>query len=335
MTFGEEWGWGASVEECRKLFNAYLDHGGNFIDTANYYTNGSSENIVGELSQGIRDQLVIATKYTLNLNPEKNANGGGNHRKNMMRSVEQSLRRLRTDYIDLYWIHIWDKVTPVEEIMRGLDDLVSSGKVLYTGFSDAPAWVVAKGNTLAENHGWNKFAALQLEYNLIERGIERELLPLARHDDLAVLAWSPLSMGLLSGKYRSASDKGQSGRGEFIDHRLTERNIRIIDTLVAVAAEIGASPAAIALRWLQYQYHQVIPILGARKLDQLLDNLTSVNYELTPEQLHRLNEASKMEMGFPYDFFSSQEQVHDVWSRVNGVFKADVLSEAERRAVRR
>jgi aryl-alcohol dehydrogenase-like predicted oxidoreductase len=168
MTFGENWGWGASIEECRKLFNAYLDQGGNFIDTANNYTNGSSETIVGELTKGVRDKVVIATKYTLNTDPEKNINAGGNHRRNMVRAVEQSLQRLKTDYIDLYWVHVWDKVTPIEEIMRGLDDLVSAGKIVYTGFSDAPAWLIAKGNTLAECRGWNKFIALQLEYNLVD-----------------------------------------------------------------------------------------------------------------------------------------------------------------------
>jgi aryl-alcohol dehydrogenase-like predicted oxidoreductase len=335
MTFGEEWGWGASLEECGKLFNAYLDHGGNFIDTANYYTNGSSETIVGELSKGIRDRLVLATKYTLNTDPEKNINAGGNHRKNMVRAVEHSLRRLQTDYIDLYWVHIWDKATPIDEILRGLDDLVSSGKIVYTGFSDVPAWVFAKGNALAESLGWNKFAALQLEYNLLERGIERELLPLAKHDDLALLAWSPLAMGLLSGKYRSANDKGQSGRADLVDARLTERNIAIINTLVEVAAELGASPAAIALRWLQHQYHQVIPILGARKLDQLLDNLKSIQYELSESQLKRLDEASKIELGFPYSMLANTESVHGIWERVNGVFNGDVAREVERRAGRR
>lgn len=335
MTFGEDWGWGASVEECSKLFNAYLDHGGNFIDTANYYTNGSSETIVGELSKGIRERLVIATKYTLNTDPENNSNAGGNHRKNMVRAVEQSLRRLQTDYIDLYWVHIWDKLTPIEEIMRGLDDLVSAGKIVYTGFSDVPAWVVAKGNAMAEVRGWNKFAALQLEYNLAQRGIERELLPLAKHDDLAILAWSPLAMGLLSGKYRSTQDKGLSGRSSFVDGRLTDRNIGIINTLVEVAAELGAAPAAIALRWLQYQYHQVIPILGARKLDQLLDNLSSIKYELTDAHLKRLDEASRIELGFPYEMLASQERAHGVWERVNGVFNADMQKEVERRAGRR
>lgn len=335
MTFGEEFGWGASLEESRKLLHTFLDYGGNFIDTANYYTNGSSETILGELSKDIRERLVIATKYTLSMDPRHNVNAGGNHRKNMVRAVEQSLQRLQTDYIDIYWVHIWDRLTPVEEVMRGLDDLVSAGKIVYTGISDAPAWIVAKSNMLAEWRGWNKFAALQLEYNLLERGIERELLPLARHDDLAVLAWSPLAMGLLSGKYRSLSDKGQSGRSSFVDSRLNERSLQIISTLVQVAEELGASPAAIALRWLQYQYHQVIPILGARKLEQLRDNLSGLQYELDASQLERLNNISKIDLGFPYDMITDVPPgVHNVPQLINGTFKEDMLTEIVRRSER-
>jgi aryl-alcohol dehydrogenase-like predicted oxidoreductase len=331
MTFGDDWGWGASLEESRKQFNLFLDHGGNFIDTANYYTNGSSEKILGELSKGIREQLVIATKYTLNTNPDKNANAGGNSRRNMMRSVEDSLRRLQTDYIDVYWVHVWDRLTPVEEVMRGLEDLVQQGKVVYTGISDAPAWWVAKANTIADWRGWNKFAALQLEYNLLERGIERELLPLAKHDELAILAWSPLAMGLLTGKYLSKADAGQSGRGHFTDSRLTDRAISIIKTLVQVAKETGASPAAVAIRWLQYQYRQIIPILGARTTDQLKDNLSGISIELDPLHLKRLNEASQIDLGFPYDMITDAGSSHGVTERINGQFKDDMQAEIDHR----
>lgn len=335
MTFGEDWGWGASPEQSAALLHTYMDAGGNFIDTANYYTNGNSELILGELTKGIREQLVIATKYTLNTDPENNPNAGGNHRRNMMLAVEKSLQRLKTDYIDLYQVHIWDQITPIEEIMRGLEDLVRAGKVLYTGFSDVPAWVVAKGNMLAERHGWNKFAALQLEYNLLERGIERELLPLAKHDDLAILAWSPLAMGLLSGKYRSREDKGQSGRGAFVDARLNDRNLKIIEVLISVAEEIGASPAATALRWIQYQFHQIIPIIGARKIEQLRDNLSSVDIELDESQLQRLNEASRIESGFPYDLLSDQRQSHSgIFERLHGKFSGDMERERRRREAR-
>jgi aryl-alcohol dehydrogenase-like predicted oxidoreductase len=331
MTFGEDWGWGASLEESRKQFNLFLDQGGNFIDTANYYTNGSSEQFIGELAKGIREQLVIATKYTLNTDPEKNINAGGNHRRNMIRAVEQSLRRLQTDYIDLYWVHIWDRLTPIEEIMRGLDDLVQQGKVVYTGISDAPGWWVSKANMMAEWRGWNKFAALQLEYNLLERGIERELLPLAKHDNLGILAWSPLAMGLLTGKYLSQNDKGQSGRGSLTDVRLNEQSLAVIKTLVQVAKETGASPAAVAIRWLQYQNRQVIPILGARTVEQLKDNLSSAAVELDPLHLKRLNEVSKIDLGFPYDMLEDVRAGHDISERIHGQFKNDMLAEVARR----
>lgn len=335
MTFGDDWGWGASLEDCRQLFNTFLDAGGNFIDTANFYTGGSSETILGELSKGLRDRLVIGTKYTLNTDAANNYNAGGNHRKNLVHAVEQSLKRLQTDYIDLYWVHIWDRVTPIDEVLRALDDLVSAGKILYTGISDAPAWLVAKSNMLAEWRGWTKYSALQLEYNLLERGIERELLPLAKHDELAVLAWSPLAMGLLTGKYRSLSDTGQSNRGGMADVRVNEHNLRIINTLVEVAQETGASPAAIALRWLQHQYRQVIPIIGARKLDQLKDNLSSVQYKLDASQLQRLNEVSKIDIGFPYDFIADESpNQQGLTEMVHGPIKADILDEINRRASR-
>lgn len=336
MTFGEEVGWGSSLEECRKLFNTYLNYGGNFIDTANFYTNGSSEKIIGELSKGIRERLVISTKYTLNTDPQNNSNAGGNHRKNLMLSVEQSLRRLQTDYIDLYWVHIWDRLTPVEEIMRGLDDLISAGKILYTGISDAPGWWIAKANTIAEWRSWNKFAAMQMEYNLLERGIERELLPFAKQDDLAILAWSPLAGGLLSGKYRSENDKTKSNRELMTDSRLNAHNLSIIATLVAIAQEVQVSPAAVALRWLQYQYHQLIPILGARKLEQLQDNLSVLNCELNADQQLRLNNASKINLGFPYDMLEdSKINLPGMNDAIHGAFKTDMLKEVERRSVRK
>lgn len=336
MTFGEDWGWGASLEECRKLLNTFMDHGGNFIDTANFYTGGSSESILGELCKGIREKLVIATKYSLNTDPDNNINAGGNHRKNMVRAVEQSLTRLQTDYIDLYQLHVWDQVTPVEEVMRAMDDLVSAGKVVYAGISDTPAWVVAKGNMLAECRGWTKFASLQYEYNLLQRGIERELLPMAKHDDLALLVWSPLASGILSGKYRSLEDKGKSGRGGFADNYVTENNLRIIDTLVAVAQEVNATPASVALRWLQYQYHGVFPIVGARKLEQLEDNLSSVTVNLDASQLQRLNEISFVPPGFPYDMITDNPPTpHNVPQLINGKFKEDVHAEIARRSVRR
>ena len=206
MTFGEEWGWGASKDECRKIFNAYVDAGGNFIDTANKYTEGTSEKYIGEFIASDRDRFVLATKYTSNTR-RGDPNAGGNHRKSMVQSLEASLQRLNTDYVDLYWVHAWDQTTPVEEMMRALDDMIKAGKILYAGISDAPAWVVSQANTLANLRGWTEFTGLQIEYSLIERTPERELLPMASALDIGVTAWSPLGNGLLTGKYNKNKDQ--------------------------------------------------------------------------------------------------------------------------------
>lgn len=320
MTFGEDWGWGAPKDTCRELLKIFLDRGGNFIDTANHYTNGNSEKIVGELTEGIRDRLVIATKYSL-MTDQDNINAGGNQRKNMMMSVEQSLNRLRTDYIDIYWLHIWDKFTPVEEVMRGLDDLISSGKVHYIGVSDTPAWVVSKANTLAEMRGWNRFNAIQVEYNLVERGIERELLPMAEAEGMATLAWSPLAGGLLSGKYNSNSKTKSNNRRLKEDNiRLTKHNLKIADTLIEVAKEMKLSPSTVALLWVK-AHKNVIPIIGARKTEQLVDNLQCIDNALMQDFLERLNEVSKITYGFPMDFIDSPG-VQDI---VYGPFKNEIL----------
>ena len=206
MTFGEEWGWGASKDESRRLFDAFAEAGGKFSDTANHYTDGTSERYVGEFIAAERERFVLATKYTLNSRPD-DPNGGGNHRKSMMQAINASLKRLGTDYIDLYWLHAWDFMTPVDEVMRAFDDLVRSGKVLYIGISDAPAWIVSRANTLAELRGWSPFVGLQIQYSLIERTPERDLLPMARALDIAVTAWGPLGGGLLTGKYNPEADK--------------------------------------------------------------------------------------------------------------------------------
>src|SRR5271165_6018997 len=210
MTFGDERGWGSPKAEAQKIYETYREAGGNFIDTANFYTGGTSETFVGELIKGHRDSVVLATKYS-SAAPGNDPNAAGNHRKNMMQALEASLKRLRTDYIDLYWVHIWDQITPVEEVMRGLDDLVRAGKVLYTGISDAPAWWVAQANTLAELRGWTPFIGLQIEYNLLERTVERELIPMAKALNIGVTAWSPLAGGVLTGKYHGhgASEAGR------------------------------------------------------------------------------------------------------------------------------
>src|SRR6266581_7636663 len=210
MTFGDDWGWGSAREESQKVYDAFREAGGNFIDTANIYTNGTSESFLGEFMQGHRQSVVMATKYT-NADPGKDPNAAGNQRKNMMQAVEASLKRVQTDYIDLYWVHMWDQITPVEEVMRGLDDLVRQGKVLYVGISDAPAWWIAQANTMAELRGWTQFIGLQIEYSLMERTVERELIPMAKALNLGVLAWSPLARGVLTGKYHG-DGKADGGR---------------------------------------------------------------------------------------------------------------------------
>jgi aryl-alcohol dehydrogenase-like predicted oxidoreductase len=311
MTFGEDWGWGASKEEARKIYDAYRNAGGNFIDTANVYTNGTSELFLGDLTQGHRDEVVIATKYT-NCFPGVTAthvNSGGNHRKNMMLAVEASLKRLKTDYIDLYWMHIWDKLTPVEEVMRAFDDLVSQGKVLYIGVSDAPAWWVAQANTVAEFRGWTKFAGLQIEYSLVERTIERELIPMAKAFNLSLVAWSPLAGGALTGKYSSGGNGGDSRYGtEMMKQHMPaqERLQKTVTALREISTQTGRSLAQVALAWLRYRDIPVIPIIGARKINQLEDNLASLTLELTPEQVAKLNEASVIELGFPHEFYNRE-----------------------------
>jgi aryl-alcohol dehydrogenase-like predicted oxidoreductase len=266
MTFGEDWGWGAPKDECARILEAYAAAGGNFIDTANRYTDGSSETILGELIEGDRERWVLATKFSLNMDPG-DPNAGGAHRKNLVQSLEASLRRLRTDYVDLLWLHIWDVFTPVEELMRALDDIVASGKALYVGISDTPAWVVAQANTLADLRGWTPFAGLQVPYNLSQRDPERELLPMARSLDLTVTTWEPLAGGLLTGRFgtdREPPSGTRVGGAAGYTDRLTGRNLAIADAVNAVAAERGASPAQVAIAWLRAQQERavIVPIVG-------------------------------------------------------------------------
>ena len=312
MTFGEDWGWGAAKDEARKVYDAFREAGGNFIDTANIYTNGTSEAFLGEFMQGHRESVVLATKYT-NAAPGKDPNASGNHRKNMMQAVDASLKRLKTDYIDLYWLHVWDQITPVEEVMRGLDDLVRQGKVFYVGVSDAPAWWIAQANTLAHLRGWSPFIGLQIEYSLIERTVERELIPMAKALNLGLTAWSPLASGVLTGKYHGheTSEQGaEPGRmsSEMMKGFLPDqqRADRILGAVKTVSDEIGRSMAQVALAWLRYRPVPVIPIIGARKLSQLQDNLASLDLTLSADQLKTLDEASRIELGFPHDFYAME-----------------------------
>jgi len=300
MGFGTEGGWGADKEASFAIMDSFANGGGNFIDTANIYKLGTSEKIIGEyLSNHDRDYFVLATKYTLKDNVT-NPNASGNNRKNMMRSVENSLKRLQTDFIDLLYLHIWDDLTPIDEVLRGLDDLIKQGKVNYAAISDTPAWVVAKGNTLAELMGWSQFIALQVEYSLIARTPERELIPMAKHFGMTVTPWAPLGGGVLTGKYL----RGEKGRIKPESKRLDERSTNIAKAVVAVADELGASPGNVALKWTMEQGFSCIPIAGATKLSQLEDNLKTVSVKLTPEHLKKLNEASAIDLGFPGDFFN-------------------------------
>ncbi|RYZ00723.1 MAG: aldo/keto reductase [Comamonadaceae bacterium] len=311
MTFGPDWGWGADAGESRRIFDRYRERGGNFIDTANNYTQGSAEQLVGEFIADCRESVVVATKYSLNMQPG-NPNAGGNHRRNMVRSVEASLKRLKTDYIDLLYLHVWDGLAPVDEVMRGFDDLVRAGKVLYAGISDTPAWQIARMQTLADLRGWAPLVALQIEYSLIERTVERELLPMARELGLGVLAWSPLAGGVLSGKYTRAdlghppadSVAGGTRRSLVLGTgALTARGLDIADVVQQVAREQSRSPAQVALAWtLQRNAPVVMPIIGARTLAQFDDNLGALDMVLEPDQVTRLDAASAITLGFPHEF---------------------------------
>jgi aryl-alcohol dehydrogenase-like predicted oxidoreductase len=316
MTFGEDWGWGAAKEEARKIYDVYREAGGNFIDTANVYTNGSSEKFVGEFIAGHREEVVLATKYTIAAagftgQPGTDPNAGGNQRKNMVQAVEASLKRLGTDYIDLYWLHFWDQLTPAEEVMRAFDDLVRAGKVLYVGISDAPAWVVAKSNTLAELRGWTRYVGLQIEYSLLERTVEQELVPMARDQQMTVLAWSPLRRGLLTGKYLPENLKQSEAEGARMHKEMMkgfgsveESTHAIVREIVAASEELGVSAAQVALAWLRYRPVPVIPIIGARKVAQIEDNIRSLDVTLSPAQLQRLDKATAVSMGFPQNFMA-------------------------------
>jgi aryl-alcohol dehydrogenase-like predicted oxidoreductase len=304
MTFGTEWGWGADAEECARIFEAYVAAGGNFIDTANYYTAGSSERILAPLIKARREELVVATKFSLNMD-RRGLNTGGNHRKNIRQAAEASLKRLDTDYIDLYWLHAWDFTTGLEEVLRTLDDLVSSGKVLYVGFSDTPAWIVARAQLLAQLRGWEPLCAIQAEYSLIQRSTERELLPMAQALGLAVLAWSPLGSGLLTGKYADPQAFSGTNRLKEDSKRVSARNLAIAETLGRLARELGFTSAQLALAWVNSRGRQVFPIIGARTSAQLLANLHCLSVQLPEAALNELDACSAIELGFPHDFIHS------------------------------
>ncbi len=303
MTFGPDWGWGADKDESRAMFDTFAEAGGNFIDTANRYTNGTAESLVGQFVGEDRERFVIATKYTLSRDGE-DPNGSGNHRKSLVESLDASLRRLGTDYIDVYWAHIWDPCTPIDEMMRALDDQVRAGKILYVGISDAPAWVISRAVTMAELRGWTPFSAIQSQYSLVERNAERELLPMTQNLDLAFTAWGALGTGLLTGKYNN-DPTGGGGRIHSANWGgLEEHKLEIAREVVAVAEELGVTASQVALSWVRHQSPTMIPVIGARKVSQLKDNLGCVDVTLSAEHLGRLDAVSRIERGFPYDFIT-------------------------------
>jgi aryl-alcohol dehydrogenase-like predicted oxidoreductase len=300
MTFGAA----TPRDDARAIFSGYVERGGNFIDTAVNYAGGASEEIVGELVAPERDRFVVATKYTAPIRTG-DPNAGGNHAKSLRQALDLSLRRLRTDYVDLYWVHAWDQVTPLEELVRVLDDAVQAGKVLYVGISNTPAWAVSRAIALAEARGYPRFVAIQVEYNLAERTVERELLPMSKALDLGVLAWGPLAGGLLSGKYLPGHLPGdRTNRLHQGDHRLSERNLSIAAEVARVAEQLDANPAAVALAWLRAQPARPIPIVGARTALQLEQAFGCLELELPHNARERLDKASAIALGYPHDFLA-------------------------------
>ena len=324
MTFGMEWGWGSTVEVSNAIITAFREAGGNFLDTANMYTKGHSEVVIGDYfdsgpGAGQRDRVVIATKFLGNMY-QGDPNGGGASRKTIYESCEQSLRRLKTDYIDLYWMHFWDKHTPIEETMRALDDLVRAGKIRYIGFSDTPAWKVSQAQTMAYFRGWSPLIALQIEYSLLERTVEHDLMPMARELELGVTPWSPLKGGILTGKYtrENVPEKGE-GRYDENSRYLTERTFAIVDALTEIGAAHNASAAQVALKWVQDKAGVASSIIGARKMSQLEDNLAALDVVLTDEQTTKLDELSAPEGIFPHAFLDQLAPAIQGGSTVNGV----------------
>ncbi len=312
MTFGTP-RWGSPDDVSASIFHSYVDAGGNFIDTADVYANGRSEELIGDYiaDRSLRDQLVLATKFSFHGGEPGNPNAGGNGRKNIHRALEGSLSRLKTDYIDLYWMHVWDLVTPVEEVLQSLGDLVRTGKIRYFGFSDLPAWYAAKSATLATAYNLPGSIAMQLAYSLVERNIEREHLPAARECGLGICPWSPLAAGFLTGKYQreeaGASGQGRlSGPNPFGNQMFTERNWGILDALRTVAAQVDRPLAQVALAWVSAQPSITSLILGASKIEQLHDNLSSLDIRLTPLQIQTLDESSALDSAFPYGIFTSK-----------------------------
>jgi aryl-alcohol dehydrogenase-like predicted oxidoreductase len=307
MTFGRDWDWGSEVQASKNIIDAYTDAGGNFIDTANIYTKGHAEAIIGDhigKDRARRDRLVVATKFLGNMFPG-DPNGGGAHRKAVLSACDESLRRLKTDFIDLYWMHFWDRFTPIEETVRALDDLVRTGKVRYIGFSDTPAWKCAEAQMLARFNHWSPVVALQIEYSLMERTVEGDLVPMAIEMGMGVTPWSPLKGGVLSGKYTRAK-KPTDGRSQstWVTNHLSERAYAMIDALISIGKQVGATPAQAALAWVQSRPGVASTIIGARTVEQLKDNIGALEVHLLPEHYSMLDAVSKPTLSFPHEFLT-------------------------------
>ncbi|RYZ54050.1 MAG: aldo/keto reductase [Proteobacteria bacterium] len=322
MTFGEDLGWGSSVEESNKILDRYTELGGNFIDTANFYTKSHSEKIIGDhvgKHPSKRDRLVIATKFSGNLYPG-DPNGGGSGRKAIIEQCENSLRRLQTDYIDLYWLHNWDKHTPIEETMSALDSLVQAGKIRYIGVSDTPAWKIVEANMLARFRGWSSFVGLQIEYSLLERSVEQELVPMALEFGLGITPWSPLKSGALSGKYtRKTVGAAKGARDAFMGHLLNDNTFDLIEQMESIAKEKSTTVARVALAWVRQQPGVDSTIIGARTLAQLEDNIGSTSVLLSDKEVAHLNGLTKPVFGFPQSMEPMFPSIHNGGTTVNGV----------------
>ena len=322
MTFGEDLGWGSSVEESQQILDRFIERGGNFIDTANFYTKSHSEKIIGDhvgRHPARRDRLVIATKFSGNLYPG-DPNGGGSGRKSIIAACDDSLRRLQTDYIDLYWLHNWDVHTPIDETMAALDDLVRAGKVRYLGVSDTPAWKVAEANVTARFRGWSAFIGLQIEYSLLERTVEQELVPMAQELGLGITPWSPLKSGLLSGKYtRRNAGQVKADRSAILDAHLNEATYAVVDELETIAKAHDTTVARVALAWVQSQPGVTSTIIGARRLAQLDDNLQALDVTLTADERAHLDKLTQPKLGFPQSMLPWFPAIHNGGTSVNGV----------------
>lgn len=327
MTFGKEWGWGSTEEESHAILDRFCELGGNFLDTANFYTKGHSELIIGDYiskRSSRRDKLVVATKFFGTLYPG-DPNAGGTSRKSIYAACERSLRRLQTDYIDLYWMHCWDPFTPIEETMSALNDLVRDGKVRYIGFSDTPAWKTTQAQMIAKFRGWAPLVALQIEYSLLERTVEGELAPMAQEMGLGVTPWSPLKYGVLSGKFtRENHGKHEPNRGDWVKEHLNEKAYQVIDELIAISKEVGTSPARVALAWVQNRPGVSSTIIGARTMQQLEDNVAAIDVKLNASQVERLNKVSEPQLNFPHDFLLRSGPFRSAGTTINGEY-SDVL----------